>query len=216
MELLKNQLNHFDVIDWHRAIVLHFKQDDYDCIKSHYKVNGKETYSNKRKHFFKSYEFLTSKFTNETDIKFFLLCCTLHDVTYISSINAKYNNLYEIYLNLIDFFNNQELYFKRDIGYILENYGSIQNSVKSKIGSAPTIIHLVFSKKIRPETVIILDYLCGILNVLDKLQSYNDNWMTLSRKLKKYKLFIDIEDVDHYKSIITHLTVAYNSDNINH
>lgn len=196
--------NLHNVILWHRCIIRHFKNKSYNCIKSKYHIRGHEKYleTNLKKFKF-PYEKLMKEFATPDQIKLFFITCCLHDVNDIFNIQEKLTLLKEAFNKKLIIFGNIYCLFDRDVSYLKKKYTSIKNSLIVRDGMSCALTSCYFKKEILTETILILDSVCGMLGVLNKVERDNLLWQKEYNKLLKYSSFLTNFDIENFKKILT-------------
>lgn len=194
----------YNVILWHRCIVKHFTNPKYNCITSQYHIRGNTRYIENNLYKFKSqYSKLMKNFKTPQEIKLFFVVCCLHNIKDIYKILELYPSLHKLYLFRLNIYNNLETYFKKDIEYIFNRYGSIKNSIKVKEDMSCGIIHIFIKEEITMETLLILQDICDIFKVINSREVDNILWKEEFHKISKYGSFINGFDKDYFKDILT-------------
>lgn len=93
--------------------------------------------------------------------------------------------------------------FDRDVSNLKKKYTSIKNSLIVRDGMSCALTSCYFKKEILTETILILDSVCGILGVLNKVERDNLLWQKEYNKLLKYSSFLTNFDIENFKKILT-------------
>lgn len=184
----------FDAYRFYQSMKLHFESDSYDAIKYNYKTSAKQQAFWKRrdKYFFAK---VGKKFDTASEL-----------VQYYAAHFVADNNW------IGDMVENEEVYqewLKRNqsMGYMLEQdlykvaaEGNFDQILDSSNGHPP-IITAYIRGDINIESVCVIDQLTGFMADADKEITETIVWPEVSRKIRKYKPFVNF-DLEKAKNIV--------------
>lgn len=184
----------FDAYRFYQSMKLHFESDSYDAIKYNYKTSAKQQAFWKRrdKYFFAK---VGKKFDTASEL-----------VQYYAAHFVADNNW------IGDMVENEEVYqewLKRNqsMGYMLEQdlykvaaEGNFDQILDSSNGHPP-IVTAYIRGDINIESVCVIDQLTGFMADADKEITETIMWPEVSRKIRKYKPFVNF-DLEKAKNIV--------------
>ena len=200
-------INVTTAISVHRCIKTHFTNKTYDCVQQDYKIKGSKTYNNRWLQSAQpNYQKIISKFKSIQELKLFFVVCCLHDVTEIFHIVNNFSQLKGLYLKKIKIINNLDKIFELDCKYLIEKYGSINNSIIYSKNNLCGIINSYQKNKIHIETILVLNHLFSVIDRIERTGNINALWEKEVFKIRKYGSFISNFDKETYLNILTYVS----------
>jgi len=182
----------YDVYKYYMAMKLHFESDTYDALKYNYKTSAKPQAFFKRRdkyHFAK----LGRKFDSVNELVNFLVAQFTH-----STDNKWVGNMLndeEAYNQWQKRIQSLSYTFETDINSLAEKVESFDDLFSIKSDSPyPVVVNAYMQETISLETVVILESLTGFLSVADKKVTDTIVWPEISKRIRKYKPFLNFND----------------------
>ncbi len=192
----------FDAYKCYLAMKNHFTKDNYDYQKYHGKVRATNQAFYKRKDRFWFEKFARQKKDREVE-EFFVsnfIYSTDPGTMWIGEMIKEGEGRYTDWKKHIQ---SLSYVFKSDVETLFDGYKVDEVFDCSK--GHPLILKSYLGKKTSLETLVICDRILGYRKDLDK--KLNDPvWETVSRKIKKYSPFLNI-DVPRYKKILKEIVL---------
>ncbi len=192
----------FDAYKCYLAMKNHFTKDNYDYQKYHGKVRATNQAFYKRKDRFWFVKFARQKKDREVE-EFFVsnfIYSTDPGTMWIGEMIKEGEGRYTAWKKHIQ---SLSYVFKSDVETLFDGYKVDEVFDCSK--GHPLILKSYLGKKTSLETLVICDRILGYRKDLDK--KLNDPvWETVSRKIKKYSPFLNI-DVPRYKKILKEIVL---------
>ncbi len=192
----------FDAYKCYLAMKNHFTKDNYDYQKYHGKVRATNQAFYKRKDRFWFEKFARQKKDREVE-EFFVsnfIYSTDPGTMWIGEMIKEGEGRYTAWKKHIQ---SLSYVFKSDVETLFDGYKVDEVFDCSK--GHPLILKSYLGKKTSHETLVICDRILGYRKDLDK--KLNDPvWETVSRKIKKYSPFLNI-DVPRYKKILKEIVL---------
>lgn len=184
----------FDAYRFYQSMKLHFESDTYDAVKYNYKTSAKPQSFWKRrdKYFFAK---VGKKFNNAKDLIHYYAAHFVADNNWIGQM-IEDEMTYTSWLK-----RNQSLMYnlEQDMHKLSEE-GNFDQILDSSEGH-PKIISSYLAGDINIESVIIIDQLTGFMKRADKQITETIVWPDISRKIRKYKYFVNA-DMQKAKNIV--------------
>ncbi len=181
------------------AIKLHFDSESYDAVRYNYKTSVKEKsfFARKDKYFFAK---LAKRYPEkQTLINYYIANFAHHTdgkVWVGELVDTQSEDVYAAWLKIHD---SLSYVYDQDIQK-LSDYCSIHKLRFDQLFQAglddqshPLVMRLFTQGEITLETVTILDILTDFMKRADKLITETILWPSLSRKLRKYRVFLRID-----------------------
>ena len=189
----------FDVYKYYMSMKLHFESDTYDALKYNYKTSAKPQAFFKRRdkyHFAK----LGIKYDSVNELINFFVAQFTH-----SSNNAWVGNMLDdedVYNQWKKRVQSLSYTFETDINKLIEEVESFDDLFSIKDDSPyPVVVNAYMQGTITLETVVILESLTGFLSVADKKVTDPIVWPEISKRIRKYKPFLNFNDLKIRKII---------------
>jgi hypothetical protein len=187
----------FDAYRCYLSLKNHFTKDHYDYIKYRGKTRATQQAFYKRKDRFWFEKFARQK--NDKEVEEFFVSNFIHTTDpatmWIGEMMKEGENRYIDWKKKIQ---SLSYIFKEEINLLFED--NEVNEVFDCSGGHPPILRNYLGGKISLETLVICDSVFEYRKDFD--QKLNDPvWETVSKKIKKYKPFLNI-DVPKYKKIL--------------
>ncbi|MBT6472551.1 MAG: hypothetical protein HOK52_14970 [Candidatus Marinimicrobia bacterium] len=179
----------------YQSIKLHFDSDSYDCIKYHFKTSTKpETFwKRKDKYFFAK---IGKQFDDTDDLIGYYASQFVADNKWIGDmINDE-----AVFKDWQRRTQSLAYNFEQDICKLESTAGSFDKLFDCSNGH-PVVITSLISEEISIETVVILNHITKFLSKADKEITETIVWPDISRKIRKYGSFINIDN-NKFKNII--------------
>lgn len=184
----------FDAYRFYQSMKLHFESDTYDAVKYNYKTSAKPQSFWKRrdKYFFAK---VGKKFNNAKDLIHYYAAHFVADNNWIGQM-IEDEMTYTSWLK-----RNQSLMYnlEQDM-HVLAEEGNFDQILDSSEGH-PKIVSSYLAGDINIESVIIIDQLTGFMKRADKQITETIVWPDVSRKIRKYKYFVNA-DMQKAKNIV--------------
>lgn len=184
----------FDAYRFYQSMKLHFESDTYDAVKYNYKTSAKPQSFWKRrdKYFFAK---VGKKFNNAKDLIHYYAAHFVADNNWIGQM-IEDEMTYTSWLK-----RNQSLMYnlEQDMHKLSEE-GNFDQILDSSEGH-PKIVSSYLAGDINIESVIIIDQLTGFMKRADKQITETIVWPDVSRKIRKYKYFVNA-DMQKAKNIV--------------
>lgn len=184
----------FDAYRFYQSMKLHFESDTYDAVKYNYKTSAKPQSFWKRrdKYFFAK---VGKKFNNAKDLIHYYAAHFVADNNWIGQM-IEDEMTYTSWLK-----RNQSLMYnlEQDM-HVLSEEGNFDQILDSSEGH-PKIVSSYLAGDINIESVIIIDQLTDFMKRADKQITETIVWPDVSRKIRKYKYFVNA-DMQKAKNIV--------------
>lgn len=184
----------FDAYRFYQSMKLHFESDTYDAVKYNYKTSAKPQSFWKRrdKYFFAK---VGKKFNNAKDLIHYYAAHFVADNNWIGQM-IEDEMTYTSWLK-----RNQSLMYnlEQDM-HVLAEEGNFDQILDSSEGH-PKIVSSYLAGDINIESVIIIDQLTDFMKRADKQITETIVWPDVSRKIRKYKYFVNA-DMQKAKNIV--------------
>lgn len=186
----------FDAFRYYMAIKLHFESDTYEAPKYNYKTSAKPQsfWKRKDKYFFAK---LAKRFDNPSELIAFFTSQFISDAKWVGDMMNDEENWTQWQKR------NQSMSytFEQDINRLSETVESFDELLEATDGQHPLVISEYLSGSICIETVVILDKLTGFMKRADRQISETIVWPDVSRKIRKYSLFLN-PNMEKMKKIV--------------
>lgn len=182
----------FEAYEMHCALKLHFQSDTYDYMKFKGKANVTPKAFERR-----SDRFTYKKLARQKDLFGYLLA-NMVDGSLVHVHDLASDDAEEIYKDWLRRRESLSYVFKNDLLKLKSDFDS---NIKIFLGQKPHLYQLYRARKITPETMVILDSLCGIWKYWDKHTTEDLIYPSTKQKLQKYSVFFEI-DKEKYGSIV--------------
>jgi len=183
----------FDVYKYYMSMKLHFESDTYDALKYNYKTSAKPQAFFKRRdkyHFAK----LGRKYESVNELINFFVAQFTH-----SSNNIWVGNMLNdegVYDQWKKRIQSLSYTFETDINKLSEEVESFDDLFSIKDDSPyPVVVNAYMQETITLETLVILESLTGFLSVADKKVTDPIVWPEISKRIRKYKPFLNFNDL---------------------
>ena len=189
----------FEAYSYYLAIKLHFESDSYDAPKYNFKTSAKPSSFWKRKdkyHFAK----LGKKHDKAPDLINYYVSQFIEDRKWVGDMMTDDDN----YTNWQKRTQSLSYTFQSDINTLTEKVNSFDELFS--IDTHPFVVTEYLSGNICLETVVILDKLTGFMNKAKRQISETILWPDVSRKIRKYKTFINIDENKMKKIVLKGFT----------
>jgi hypothetical protein len=179
----------------YQALKLHFESDTYDALKYNYKTSAspQSFFKRKDKYFFAK---VGRKVNSQQELIEYYVSNFVKDVKWVGEmVNQQGDDNYSEYKKTQE---SISYIFKNDIYTLGEDFDSL---LRVENNQHPMLIKKFLQDSIKLETVVIIDKLTGFMNRADKEITEQLVWPDISRKVKKYKPFVNA-DMNKCKKII--------------
>jgi len=179
----------FDAYSMYNALKLHFEQDSYDAVKYNFKsnVSSKSFFARKDKYFF-------AKLAKNYDDKLlqYYIANFKNGVSYVGDmLNEGGETNFKEHMKIRESIHRE---FEKDINSLVDMDKEFDSFFEAK-QTHPLIIKLLMREEINLETVIILDSMLGFMERESKKITETIIWPDISRKIMKYKPFVDFNKI---------------------
>ena len=179
----------FDAYSMYNALKLHFEQDSYDAVKYNFKsnVSSKSFFARKDKYFF-------AKLAKNYDDKLlqYYIANFKNGVSYVGDmLNEGGETNFKEHMRIRESIHRE---FEKDINSLLDMDKEFDSFFEAK-QTHPLIIKLLMREQISLETVVILDSILGFMDREGKKITETIIWPDISRKIMKYKPFVDFNKI---------------------
>ena len=179
----------FDAYSMYNALKLHFEQDSYDAVKYNFKsnVSSKSFFARKDKYFF-------AKLAKNYDDKLlqYYIANFKNGVSYVGDmLNEGGETNFKEHMKIRESIHRE---FEKDINSLVDMDKEFDSFFEAK-QTHPLIIKLLMREEISLETVVILDSILGFMNREGKKITETIIWPDSSRKIMKYKPFVDFNKI---------------------
>ena len=179
----------FDAYSMYNALKLHFEQDSYDAVKYNFKsnVSSKSFFARKDKYFF-------AKLAKNYDDKLlqYYIANFKNGVSYVGDmLNEGGETNFKEHMKIRESIHRE---FEKDINSLVDMDKEFDSFFEAK-QTHPLIIKLLMREEISLETVVILDSILGFMNREGKKTTETIIWPDISRKIMKYKPFVDFNKI---------------------
>ena len=179
----------FDAYSMYNALKLHFEQDSYDAVKYNFKsnVSSKSFFARKDKYFF-------AKLAKNYDDKLlqYYIANFKNGVSYVGDmLNEGGETNFKEHMKIRESIHRE---FEKDINSLVDMDKEFDSFFEAK-QTHPLIIKLLMREEISLETVVILDSILGFMNREGKKITETIIWPDISRKIIKYKPFVDFNRI---------------------
>ena len=178
----------FEVYKLYNALKLHFEQDSYDAVKYNFKttVNPNSFFKRKDKYFFAKLG------KNQKDLQNFFVFNFIEDMKYVGDMmDIEGQQNYTKHKKIHESIHRE---FEKDINSLVDMDKEFDSFFEAK-QTHPLIIKLLMREEISLETVVILDSILGFMNREGKKITETIIWPDISRKIMKYKPFVDFNKI---------------------
>ena len=194
----------YDVYRSYLALKLHFTTDQYDVIKQQGRVRASKQAFFKRTDLF-SIKKIANDYSDK-EIVDFLVANFVSGDRWGGVFDSEAKNTYLAWKKRIE---SITYTFQADldkIAFEAEKIGATYYSFfMSMNGQLPKMVNMYLRRDISIETLVILNKLNNYTNELDKLLSDNIIWPDVSRLIKKYSPFLNINQNKYYDILRTRL-----------
>lgn len=181
----------YDLYIYYLALKKHFTSD-YDFFKYNGKIKASQDAFENRKD-----KFFFHKLTKRSDAKEYILANIANNPDiWIGDILSE--NGEKIYSDWKKVRQSLLYVFQQDINILDVDFDS---NLITKDGQHPKILRLYLSKKIQPETLIMINEVTGVFNYWDKKLVDRVLWPDIKKKCIKYRPFLSF-DTTKIKSIL--------------
>ena len=179
----------FDAYSMYNALKLHFEQDSYDAVKYNFKsnVSSKSFFARKDKYFF-------AKLAKNYDDKLlqYYIANFKNGVSYVGDmLNEGGETYFKQHMKIRESIHRE---FQKDINSLVDMDKEFDSFFEAK-QTHPLIIKLLMREEISLETVVILDSILGFMDREGKKITETIIWPDISRKIMKYKPFVDFNKI---------------------
>lgn len=179
----------FDAYSMYNALKLHFEQDSYDAVKYNFKSNvtAKSFFARKDKYFF-------AKLAKTYDDKLlqYYISNFKNGVSYVGDmLNEDGETNFKKHMKIRESIHRE---FQKDINSLVDMDKEFDSFFEAK-QTHPLIIKLLMREEISLETVVILDSILGFMDREGKKITETIIWPDISRKIMKYKPFVDFNKI---------------------
>ena len=178
-----------DAYSMYNALKLHFEQDSYDAVKYNFKsnVSSKSFFARKDKYFF-------AKLAKNYDDKLlqYYIANFKNGVSYVGDmLNEGGETNFKEHMKIRESIHRE---FEKDINSLVDMDKEFDSFFEAK-QTHPLIIKLLMREEISLETVVILDSILGFMDREGKKITETIIWPDISRKIMKYKPFVDFNKI---------------------
>lgn len=177
----------FDAFRFYQSMKLHFETDSYDAIKYNYKTSAKPQSFWKRrdKYYFAK---IGRMFDKPADLIRYYAAHFVADNNWVGEMLNDEQTYKEWQKR------NQSLgyMFEQDL-YKLSEIGSLDDVLISNDGEHPKIVESYMAGDIQLESVVIVNQLTNFMRSADKQITETIVWPEVSRKIRKYQPFVNID-----------------------
>ena len=179
----------FDAYSMYNALKLHFEQDSYDAVKYNFKsnVSSKSFFARKDKYFF-------AKLAKNYDDKLlqYYIANFKNGVSYVGDmLNEGGETNFKEHMKIRESIHRE---FEKDINSLVDMDKEFDSFFEAN-QTHPLIIKLLMREEISLETVVILDSILGFMDREGKKITETIIWPDISRKIMKYKPFVDFNKI---------------------
>jgi len=179
----------FDAYSMYNALKLHFEQDSYDAVKYNFKsnVSPKSFFARKDKYFF-------AKLAKTYDDKLlqYYIANFKNGISYVGDmLNEGGETNFKQHMKVRESIHRE---FQKDINSLIDMDIQFDDLFMTK-QTHPLIVKLLMREEISLETVVILDSILGFMNREGKKITETIIWPDISRKIMKYKPFVDFNKI---------------------
>ena len=194
----------YDVYRSYLALKLHFTTDQYDAIKQHGRVRASKQAFFKRTDLF-SIRKIANDYSDK-EIVDFLVANFVSGDRWGGVFDSESKNTYIAWKKRIE---SITYTFQKDldkISYEAEKIGATNYSFFIYLnGQLPKMVNMYLRKAVSIETLVILNKLNNYTDELDRLLSDNIIWPDVSRLIKKYSPFLNINQNKYHDILRTRL-----------
>jgi hypothetical protein len=175
----------FDAYSMYNALKLHFEQDSYDAVKYNFKsnVSPKSFFARKDKYFF-------AKLAKTYDDKLlqYYIANFKNGISYVGDmLNEGGETNFKQHMKVRESIHRE---FQKDINSLIDMDIQFDDLFMTK-QTHPLIVKLLMREEISLETVVILDSILGFMKREGSKITETIIWPDISRKIMKYKPFVD-------------------------
>ena len=175
----------FDAYSMYNALKLHFEQDSYDAVKYNFKsnVSPKSFFARKDKYFF-------AKLAKTYDDKLlqYYIANFKNGISYVGDmLNEGGETYFKEHMKIRESIHRE---FQKDINSLIDMDKEFDSFFEAK-QTHPLIVKLLMREEISLETVVILDSILGFMEREGSKITETIIWPDISRKIMKYKPFVD-------------------------
>ena len=183
----------FESYRYYQALKLHFESDSYDATKYNYKTSAKPQsfWKRKDKLFFTK---VGRKFKKPIDLINFYVANFVNDVKWVGEMleDDSYDK-WQKKIQSISYMFEQDLY---KLSEHVDTFDELFN-----IDVHPFVVTKFLEEEINLETVVIINKLTGFMNKADREITETIVWPDVSKKIRKYGPFINV-DMNKMKKIV--------------
>jgi hypothetical protein len=177
----------FDAYSMYNALKLHFEQDSYDAVKYNFKsnVSPKSFFARKDKYFF-------AKLAKTYDDKLlqYYIANFKNGISYVGDmLNEGGETNFKQHMKVRESIHRE---FQKDINSLIDMDIQFDDLFMTK-QTHPLIVKLLMREEISLETVVILDSILGFMKREGSKITETIIWPDISRKIMKYKPFVDFD-----------------------
>ena len=178
-----------DAYSMYNALKLHFEQDSYDAVKYNFKsnVSPKSFFARKDKYFF-------AKLAKTYDDKLlqYYIANFKNGISYVGDmLNEGGETNFKQHMKVRESIHRE---FQKDINSLIDMDIQFDDLFMTK-QTHPLIVKLLMREEISLETVVILDSILGFMDREGKKITETIIWPDISRKIMKYKPFVDFNKI---------------------
>jgi len=193
-------MDEFQVYKYYLALKLHFTTDNYDVIKQKGKVKATRKAFEKRNDLF-ALKKVAKKYSDE-EVANFLIANFVSGDRWGGVFDAEANKTYTVWKKRIE---GLTYNFTKDVDNLIldleQTNLTFEHIFYCSKGEHPYIIRAYLRKSISIETLVILDDIFNIVEKFDKEIDDSIIWPDISRLVKKYRPFLNI-DKNKFNEII--------------
>ncbi len=186
----------FDAYRYYQSLKLHFESTTYDATKYNFKTsaNPKSFWKRNDKYHFAK---LAKRFSETPELIGYYTSHFINGTTWVGEM-LSHEDKYQSWLKRMQ---SISYLFEQDINKLSSQVNSFDELFTCTDGEKPVIINMYLQEEISLETVVIINKITGFMKRLDKEITETILWPDVSRKIRKYDPFIQV-DLDKMKKII--------------
>lgn len=186
----------FELFRYYLALKQHFNDDSFDFFKYGGKVSVTSQSLEKRKD--KSYFYSIAK--KQKNPKGYVFANILQNPSiWIGDIAQDKDNSDQTFSNWERRMQSLSYTFREEIGKL--NADDFDSNFLCQEGRHPPLLKIYLQKKICLETLVILDMILSFSRYWDRQMNADPIWNDISRRIKKYKPFLEI-DLPKFRKIL--------------
>jgi len=191
----------FSVYKTYLGIKSHFNSATYDYTL-YGNVNAKhQTFLSRRDRYF--FEKISKKYKDDEIVNFFVANFLTNENIWVGDLLTSETE--SVYCDWRRRRESIEYIFEQDVERICENLENnnmkFDDMFKCQNGH-PHIFKMLLQKQITPETYVILDNILNFIKNLDNKLNGDVAYSTMSKRYKKYKPFVIVNDIKWYVKIL--------------